>query len=193
MLEDARLDELLRGAAPHVTEPVGFDAHCARILAEGRRRRIARAWMGGAAAVVLFAGAGAAASAGGGNETPFGWVAANVFSFEQADGELCFQGFRLDVDNLSADADAVDVASDYLTALDLAAIDTTATEAEVRLDNAQAVDDVTGGPSPVTMSDGHIRQEALNRIVAEGLWEELADRGYPNSGIALFSSTTDCS
>ena len=102
-MNDTDLDFELRAAAPHVTNPVGLAGHRARILKEARARRgrRLRLWGASAAATVVLIGGGSVAMAGAGNETPWGWVADNVFAIEQTDGSACFQGLLVKWDGLA--------------------------------------------------------------------------------------------
>ncbi len=83
-MDDDELDALIRDAAPRVTVPAGLASHRAQILAEarGRRGRRLRIWGASIVASVALVGGGAVAMEGGGNETPWGWIADNVFSID---------------------------------------------------------------------------------------------------------------
>ncbi|MDQ1122148.1 hypothetical protein QE412_000721 [Microbacterium trichothecenolyticum] len=104
-MNDLDLDTRIRDAAPRLASVEGLSDHRARILREARARsgRRLRVWGASAAASVLLVGSGSVAMAGGGNETPWGWIADNVFSVERTDGSVFFQGLLVKWDGLAED------------------------------------------------------------------------------------------
>src|SRR6478736_726855 len=95
-------------------------------------------WSASVAASVILIGGGTAAMAGAGMETPWGWVADNVWSTLNADGSTCFQGWEIKRHGLADDDPIVRDAKDLIRGMDIATLDTTAIEAEVREDWANA-------------------------------------------------------
>lgn len=181
-MEDSQLETMVREAAPRVTAPVGLDAHRARILTEVRKRgRVhTRAWLGGLAALALVVGGGSVAMASNGLETPWGWIADNVFSISQADGSTCFQGMRVTLEGSSEDSEVMREARAIVSEIDLASLDTAAAEAWVR-----------EGPGEHA-TEGTIRQLAIAKAASEVLFEQLAERGYGGLDVGLFSTITEC-
>lgn len=194
-MNDSELGRLLRDAAPQVTTPGNLDAHSTRILREARQRRgRGMRWVVGAVAGIVAIGGGSVAMAGGGNETPWGWVADNVFNIESADGSACFQGFLVKWEGLAEDDPIVQDAKTIVDTMDLEALDLTAAEAEVRDDYANAVDE-DGELSPIEASDTEVTRDAVNRVVAENLFAELEARGHemsPGHEVSLYSQSTEC-
>lgn len=199
-MDESGFETLLQDAAPQPSAPVGLGAHRQRILSEAgaRRSRRARAWVGGVAATALFLGGGSAAMAASGYDTPWGWVADNVFSIPQADGKICFQGLQVMFEGIPEDSDMVRDARKIVNGIDLAKVDTSAYEAQVRKDNAEATTE-DGKPAPITMSDAELKQVAIHRYVADTLFAELEALGYdvepspdePTSKISLSSEFTE--
>lgn len=182
-MDDSQLETMVREAAPRVTTPVGLDAHRTRILAEARKRgRVhARAWLGGLAAFALVAGGGSVAMASNGMETPWGWIADNVFSIPQADGSTCFQGMRVTLEGSSEDSEVMREARAIISEIDLASLDTAAAEAWVREESGSKHD-----------TEGTTRQLAIAKAASEVLFEQLAKRGYGGIDVGLFSTITPC-
>lgn len=194
-MNDRELGALLSESAPQVTSPVGLESHSMRILqeAKGHRARATR-WFAGAAVFVMVVGGGSVAMAGGGNETPWGWVADNVLNIERTDGSACFQGFLVKWEGLTEDDPIVQDAKMIVGTMDLAALNTTAKEAEVRDDYATATNE-DGELSPIGASDTEVKRDAINRLVAETMFAELQARGHemsPGHEVSLYSQTTDC-
>lgn len=81
-MDNTELDLLLRETAPQPPLPNGLAAHLERILAGARSRRTRRlrVWTASTAVAAVIFGGGSAAMAASGMETPWGWVADNVFS-----------------------------------------------------------------------------------------------------------------
>ncbi len=195
-MNDLDLDARLRAAAPHLAHVDGLAAHRARMLAEAgaRRSRRWRVWGGSAMASVVLIGGGSVAMAGGGNETPWGWVADNVFSIERSDGSACFQGMRVQWDGLAEDDPMVVDAKAIVAGIDLPALDTSAKEAELAAEYA-AARGLDGEPSPIDASADQLRQDAVFQIVSDELWAGLAERGYemrPGREVSLSGQGTDC-
>jgi hypothetical protein len=109
------------------------------------------------------------AAAGNGFLTPWGWVAENIFSIEQADGSICFQGMRIEFRDLPEGSAIVTDAREILSGIDIDALDTAETEALLAYERTPA-----GGG----LNDEQIRQSAVGTMVAQILFDELAARGY---------------
>jgi hypothetical protein len=186
-MDDTQMETLVRKAAPQTTTPVGLAAHRSRILADARRRGRGRAgvWAGGLAAFALIVGGGSVAAASGGMETPWGWVADNVFSFEQADGSVCFQGMKLALGDVPEDSEAAREARAIVGGIDLATLDIAAAETWVR--DQEGIE---------TVSEGTIHQLAVHKAASDVLFAELAARGLDtpddSQEIGLLSSITAC-
>lgn len=168
MMDDTQFETLVREAAPQTVAPVGLATHGSRILADARRRgrRTAVAWASGIAAFAMVVGGGSLAAASGGMETPWGWVADNVFSFPQADGSVCFQGMKITLNGIAVDSDVAREAQRIVGDIDPSKLDLTAAEAWVR--DQQGVE---------TLSEGTIRQLAVHKAASDVLFAELAARG----------------
>ncbi|GAA1661884.1 hypothetical protein [Microbacterium lacus] len=199
-MNDDELGIHIRDAAPQVTVPTGLASHRAQILAEarGRRGRRLRMWAAGVAASAVLVGGGSVAMAGGGNETPWGWVADNVFSIGRTDGSACFQGIVVTWAGLAEDDPLVQDAKAIVSGIDLSSLDTTAEEAEIRAELAasEPVEHLDGQVKRIEMSDAEITQKAIHQLVAEQLWAGLGDRVYdmePGREVSLSSQTSDCS
>ena len=193
-MNDSELDTLLREATPSTPVPPGLGAHRALILADARTRRSRRlrVWAASVAASIVLIGGGSVAMAGDGNETPWGWVADNVFSIETTSGDACFQGIVVRWEGLAEDDPLVVDAKAYVGGLDLATLDTADAEAEERAANRAALAE---GVHDHELSDAAIRQNAIHRVVAEGLWAHLDARGHvmsPGHEVSLSSQTTAC-
>ena len=193
---DTDLESRLQESAPRVTSPVGLGEHRARILREARtktRRRL-RVWGATAAASVILIGGGSVAMAGSGNETPWGWVADNVFAIDRADGSACFQGILVKWEGLSENDPLVVDAKAIVAGIDLDTLDTSAVEEELRVDYADATG-LDGQPLPVEVSPAQLKQDAIRKIVASELFSILEERGYemtPGHEVSLSTQTTDC-
>lgn len=136
--------------------------------------------------------------AGGGNETPWGWVADNVFSIGQPGGMACFQGMVVKWEGLADDDPLVRDAKAIVSGIDLATLDTTAKEAEIRdgLAESELVQHMDAEVKRIEMSDAEIKQQAITQLVAEELWAGLGDRAVnmdPDREVYLSSQTSDCS
>lgn len=194
-MNDRELGALLIESAPEVVSLVGLESHSARILHEARTRTgRGMRWLAGAIACLAIVGGGSVAMAGGGNETPWGWVADNVFNIERTDGSACFQGFLVKWEGLTEDDPIVQDAKMIVGTMDLKALNTTAMEAEVRDDYANAVGE-DGKSSPIDASDTEIKRDAINRLVSQNLFAELQARGHqmsPGHEVSLYSQSTDC-
>jgi hypothetical protein len=198
-MDDDELGTRIRDAAPHVTVPAGLASHRAQILADarGRRGRRLRVWGASIAASVVLIGGGSIAMAGDGNETPWGWVADNVFSMGRSDGSECFQGFVVRWEGLADDDPLVQDARAIVSGIDLTVLDTTAKESEMRADLAESepVLHEDGEVKRIEMSDAEIKQQAVMALVAEQLWAGLGDRKSemrPGHEVILSSQTSDC-
>ncbi|RUQ99089.1 hypothetical protein [Labedella endophytica] len=195
-MNDTDLDARLSESAPAASPPLGLAAHRGRIMAEARARRSHRARLGiaSAAASLALIGGGSMAMAGNGGQTPWGWVADNVFSTDRPDGSFCFKGIRVMFDGVSGGSDIARDARDIVTSIDLDSLDTTEAEARARADDAAAVD-LDGEPAPIHDSEDQVRLRAIDSIVAHSLFDGLAERGYSETEIAqvsLESRTTGC-
>lgn len=198
-MNDDELDTRIRAAGPRVTAPKGLASHRSQILAEarGRRGRRLRVWGSSAVASVLLIGGGSVAVAGGGNETPWGWVADNVFSIGRTDGSACFQGIVVKWEGLTDDDPLVRDAKAIVSGIDLTTLDTTAKEAEIRhnLANSEPVQQMDGEVRRIEMTDAEITQQAIHQLVGEQMWAGLGDRVYdmrPGREVSLSSQTSDC-
>lgn len=193
-MNDTEFEALLRDSSPEVTTPVGLAASQERILREARQRRgrRVRVWGASLGVSVLLVGGGSAAMAGAGMETPWGWVADNVFSFSNG-AELCFAGMQVKFEGVSEDSDIVREARDFVATLDLDTLDTSQAEAD-RLEGNREATDSAGKSSPVEMSDATIRQLALSETVSKLMWDHLEAAGYPMdpSPISFYTRTQGC-
>jgi hypothetical protein len=190
------LDTRIRAAAPDIPDVPGLADHRARILQEarGRRGRRLRIWAASTVASILLIGGGSMAVAGTGNETPWGWIADNVFSIGRPDGSACFQGIRVMWEGLAADDPIVLDARAIVADIDLEALDTTAVEAQILADHVAAMND-PNEPAPREMSPDEVKQSAISSIVAERLFAGLLERGHemwPGHEVRLSSDTTEC-
>lgn len=195
-MNDLDLNTRIRDAAPHLASVDGLSDHCVRILKEARARRSRRlrVWGASAAASILLVGGGSIAMAGGGNETPWGWVADNVFSIERIDGSACFQGLLVEWDGLAEDDPIVVDAKAIVSGMDLESLDTTAKEAELSADYAGVTND-KGESASIVMSAAELKQQAVFQMVADELWAGLDERGHemwPGHEVILSAQETDC-
>lgn len=166
MIDDNRLEEMLRESKPQQIDGAALRADSARIVRQARtRHRHVRIWGAGAAAALLLFGGGSAALAGAG-VTPWGWFADNSHAIENPDGSLCFQGFRITHTGLAEDAPIVRDAVEILQGIDADALDTTQTERDIARD------------SPTALTPDALRQDAIGTMVAKRLFDELAARGH---------------
>jgi hypothetical protein len=198
-MNDEELGAHIRNASPQVTVPAGLPSHRAQILAEarGRRGRRLRIWAASVAASVVLIGSGSVVMAGNGNETPWGWVADNVFSIGRSDGSACFQGILVKWEGLPDDDPLVHDAKAIVAGIDLTRLDTTAKEAEIRADLAasEPVLNRDGELKQIERSDAEIKQQAIYLLVSEQLWAGLGDRVddmRPGHEVSLSSETNDC-
>ncbi|MDF2666100.1 MAG: hypothetical protein K0R81_1950 [Microbacterium sp.] len=198
-MDDDELEARIRAAGPRVTAPKGLASHRSLILAEARRPRGRRFrfWASSAIASVLLIGGGSVAVASGGTETPWGWVADNVFSIGRADGSACFQGIVVKWEGLADDDALVRDAKAIVSGIDLATLDTTEKEAEIRHDlaNSEPVQQLDGEVRRIEMTDAEITQQAIHQLVSEHLWAGLGDRVHemrPGQEVSLSSQTSDC-
>ena len=86
-------------------------------------------------------------------------------------------------------------AKDLIRGMDIATLDTTAIEAEVREDWANATGP-DGELSPMTGSDAEVKRDAVSRIVAQTVFNGLLERGHVMSvghevSIAMQSTVCD--
>lgn len=174
-MNDLDLDTRIRDAAPHLASVDGLSDSRARILKEARARRgrQLRVWGASAAASILLVGGGSVAMAGGGDETPWGWVADNVFSIERTDGSAFSKGLLVKWDGLAEDDPIVVDAKAIVSGMDLESLDTTAKEAELSADYAAATND-KGESAPIVMSSAELKQQAIFQMVADERWPALA-------------------
>lgn len=114
--------------------------------------------------------------AGNGLEPPWGWVADNVFHLSGSTAEDCFSGIRVESDGPPDDSPIMQDAREILGSIDIASLDTTAAEAAFRQEAADAIGP-DGEPSPLVLTDVHVKQHAIDRIVAERVWSGLASKG----------------
>ena len=193
-MNDAELETLLRESAPEATPPQGFAAHQERILrdARNRRGRRVRVWAASLGVSVLLVGGGSAAMAGAGMETPWGWVADNVFSFSNG-AEMCFAGMQVQFEGVAEDSDIVREARDFVGTIDVETLDTGRAMDELIEGNRTATDG-DGNLSPVEMSDATIRQLALSETISKLMWDHLEAAGYPMdpSPISFSTRTQGC-
>lgn len=193
-MNDTDFARLLRESSPEVGTSTNLAAHQDRILREARvrRGRRTRVWAASLGISALLVGGGSAAMAGAGMETPWGWVADNVFSFSNGT-DMCFAGMQVHFEGVSADSDIVLDARDFVSSLDLESLDTSDAEAELRDGNGAAVDE-DGNPSPVTMSEATIKQQALSQTVSRMMWEYLEAKGYPTdpSPVSFYTRSEGC-
>jgi hypothetical protein len=155
-------------------------------------------WAAGALSSVLLVGGGTVAMASGGNETPWGWVADNVFSIGRTSGEACFQGMVVKWEGLADDDPLVQDAKTIVSQIDLTTLDTRSKEAEIKDDLARSepVEHLDGEVKRIELSDAEITQQAITQLVAEQLWDGLGDRAVnmePGREVYLSSQTSDCS
>lgn len=194
-MNDTDLTTRITEAAPDATPPLGLAAHRGRIMAEARERRSHRLRLGIVSAVTSLAliGGGSMAMAGNGGQTPWGWVADNVFSIDRPDGSFCFQGMRVILGGINADSALARDARDIVTSIDLETLDTSTAEAKIRAENAAAVG-LDGEPSPISRSDDQITMDAIHAAVADTLFDELERRGHkmPAGSEISLESRTDC-
>lgn len=192
-MDNTELELMLRETAPQPPLPAGLAGHRERILADARPRRARRlrAWTAGVAASVLLFGGGSAAMAAGGMETPWGWVADNVFSVAN-DAELCFAGFTVSfADGVDEDSAIARETRAFVGALDLETLDTVQMEAENRESYLTAQDE-NGDVNPITMSDAQAKQMAVWRVASNLMWEHLEAKGYDPNLVGFGMTTEGC-
>lgn len=190
-MDDVQFDVMLRGSAPATRPRDEIAAHSNRILSEaraGRRRRL-QTWTAGIGLSAVLIGGGSAALAGSGVETPWGWMADNVFSIPQNNGEICFQGMRISFAGADQDAPIVADAREILSGIDVNALDTTQTEEDLAWEATRS----KNNPDPLNPDE--LKQSAIGTMVAQIVFDELAARGYDlnPSPISVETQTTDCS
>lgn len=195
-MNDTDLDARLSQATPVASPPLDLAAHRRRIVAEARARRSHRVRLGVASAVTSLAliGGGSMAMAGNGGQTPWGWVADNVFSIDRPDGSFCFQGMRVVLHGVSPDSDLARDARDIVTSIDTETLDTTEAEAKIRAGNASALG-LDGEPAPIYETDAQVKLSAIHAMVADALWDGLAERGHSMTAgaeVSLESRSTAC-
>lgn len=209
-MNDVEFDEMLREAAPPVSPPVGLAAHRDRILAEARSRRRRRLMSWSTAGVVsaLLIGGGSSAMAGFGYQTPWGWMAENVFELPQEDGSRCFTGFRIDFDGQSdnpamdavpEDSPIVRDAREILASIDPNALDTTQKVVELKEYEAarQASGEFGRMPAHVyaAMTEADWTRDAVILLVGDLVLEGLEARGYSTEQglpVSVFASSEPC-
>lgn len=194
MMNDTDFERVLRESSPQVGTSTNLAAHQDRILREARVRhgRRLRVWAASLGVSALLVGGGSAAMAGAGMETPWGWVADNVFSFSNG-ADMCFAGMQVHFEGVSADSDIVLDARDFVSSVDLESLDTSQAEGELRDGNGAAVDE-DGNSSPGTMSEATIKQQALSQTVSRMMWEYLEAKGYPTdpSPVSFYTRSEGC-
>lgn len=171
-MNDTDFEQMLRESSPPVTSPVGIEAHQHRILNEARARRASRGKRVIAAVglSVLLVGGGSAALASNGYQTPWGWVAENVFEVPLDNGARCYQGMRIEYDaGYSKDSPMAQDAQEILESIDVVALaaDTSQKERELR-------QKLVGQQ----MSDADWKQMAVFDLVWDQLAAQLVERGY---------------
>lgn len=198
-MDDTDLDSRLRAGAPRVTNPVGLGEHRARIVREARAKtgRRLRMWSAATAATVVLVGGGSVAMAASGSDTPWGWLADNVFAIDRTDGSACFQGMAVTWEGVSEDDPLVVDAKAIVAGIDLNTLDTSAVEEEIRVEHAAAAAAAAadGQPLPVEVSAAEVKQEAIGRVVGLELFDALHERGYemtPGHEVSLDSQIADC-
>lgn len=194
-MNEVQFTQALRDAAPVVSAPETLGSHSQRIIAEGRARRTrrARSWIGAAVVTGVLAGGTSMAVAGDGRETPWGWVAENVFSIEQPDAEVCFQGTRVMFEGVAADSPIVEDARDIARSIDIDRVNLAPIEEEIRRENA-AAKDLNGVSAPIVASPSQVKQAAVRAYIFETVMDGLELRGYPTSPspISIASQTMGC-
>ena len=183
--------------APHaqVVSDLQAAEHLNRILAVPVRRRHKTAWRVGATLLISvgIVGGGSMALASNGLETPWGWVADNVFHLTSSSGQDCFNGMLIISDGPAENSAMMRQAREILRSIDATTLDTTAKEAELR-EPANAPVSVEN-PSPVARSDSQIKQMAMQMLVTERLWDTLRKEGYDEhevNQLHVQGQSTDC-
>lgn len=195
-MNELDLETRLRAAAPQISSPLGLADHATRILQEARvrRGRRLRIWSVGVAAATVIVGGGTVAVAGNGMQTPWGWTADNVYQFPGPNGETCFAGLLVEPYGVADDAPVVTAARDFVSGLDLYALDTSEATAKLVAENDRPFDDGTPGVYHLTPEE--IAQSAMHTTVWNLLHDELENRGLPTSGeqgsVSLFTQAQDC-
>lgn len=190
-MDDGQFDVMLRGSAPTARSRDELAVDSDRIISEaraGRRRRL-KSWVAGFGLSAVLIGGGSAALAGGGMETPWGWIADNVSTIPQENGEICFQGMRITFTGVEQDAPIVADAREILSGIDVDALDTTQTEEDLVWEASRS----KNNPNPLNPDE--LKQSAIGTMVADIVFDELAARGYDlnPSPISVETQTTDCS
>lgn len=202
MFDDDELGRILRSANPVPDAPrrplsAADTAIRDRImtLPVPRRKawRLGRIAAGGVLTIALVSG-GSMAIAGNGLETPWGWVADNLFHLSGTSGQDCINGFRIESDGPAENSALMQDAREIMRSIDIASLDTSAAEIEVRKENAAAISP-DGKPSPVVQSDAQVKQTAIGRIISDTLWSSLKAKGYGEDDVLqihLSGQSTDC-
>ena len=189
-MNDGQLDVMLRGSAPATRAQDALALNSNDILREARtsRRQRFRLWAAGVGLSVAIVGGGSAALAGAGMETPWGWIADNIFIIPQQDGSVCFQGMRIDFRDVDPDSAIVVDAREILSGIDVASLDTTQTERDLIWEATRS----KNNPDP--LSPDELKQSAIGTMVAQILFAELAARGHDvnPSPIVMHTETTEC-
>ncbi|MGY1552420.1 hypothetical protein ACW5CM_11620 [Microbacterium sp. A588] len=141
------------------------------------------------AAVIL--GGGSAAMAASGMETPWGWVADNVFSVSNG-AETCVAGFTVSFsEGVDEDSDIARETRAFVGSLDLQTLDTAQMEAVVRESKPTAQNE-SGDPIPISMSDAEVKQFAVWRVSSELMWEHLEAMGYDAHLVGFNMANDEC-
>lgn len=187
-LTDDEIDLRLRDADPASTPlNAGLDPSARALrdhIVTGRMRR--RMWQGprsfvkaGLSAVVAIGllGGGTMALAGDGNETPWGWVADNVFYVRDSADTVCFNGIEVRYEGVDEDSPIVVDAREIVRDIDIESLDTHDAEAVIRDEMSNAIG-LDGDPEPLVMSDAQVQQQAIVRVVSRLLWKGLEAKGH---------------
>lgn len=192
---DEDLDRLLRVADPL---PIGDDdlspaalALRDRIMVRRHHRslsaRLAKVGAGTAITVLLFGG-GSLALAANGLGTPWGWVADNVFHVNDSGQRDCFNGIQVGSGGLGEDSQLRKDAIHILRNLDIASLDTSEMEAQIR-ESLQTAPPTDQHQNTFGDSDAGIRQRALWIVTSQAVWNGLKAKGYSDHEIGLIDLT----
>ena len=146
------------------------------------------------AAATLLIGGGSVALASSGLETPWGWVADNVFHLSGSSGQNCFNGVRIVSDGPAEDPPSMRVAREGLQRSDVTTLDTATKESELRKEIDEAAGSA-GTTSPIYRSDSQIKQMAVQMVLAAALSDGLHAKGYSDDEalqIHVEGQSTDC-
>lgn len=184
---DDLIDQLIRDADPARTprnagvDPKAMAVRDRIVSAPPRHRRRkksrSRTSLVASLLAVMMVSGGSVALAGDGNETPWGWIADNVFSIQDESGKFCFNGIQVQYEGVDHDSPIVLDSREIIGGIDVDALDTTAAEVGIRAEMAEATN-LDGEPEPVVLSDAQVHQQAVVDVVAKTLWHELKQRGY---------------